>query len=34
MEYLLVMERAGGIGVSVQRWWLFTTRLSGAEVEL
>ena len=22
MEYLLVVERAGVVGVSVQRWWL------------
>jgi len=21
MEYPLVVERAGGVGVSVQRWW-------------
>jgi len=34
MEYPLVVERAGGVGVSVQRWWLLTTRLGGAEVEL
>jgi len=34
MEYPLVVERAGGVSVSVWRWWLLTTRLSGAEVEL